>query len=212
VEDGDVAFITMEHVSGESLAERLERAGALPREGCLRVLADVARGLAAAHAAGVIHRDLKPGNVLLRRGTDEAVVADFGVAAEATAPEGREATRAGTRGYMAPEQAAGAPPDARSDLYSFGVLAHRMATGQMPMEATGRAAGGARAEADARAEAAEPTTDELPPELSDLVRACLRRDAGERPDGAAAALRLLERAHRPRPASFLVRRGAALAA
>jgi tetratricopeptide (TPR) repeat protein len=172
VEDGERAFITMEYVAGESLAERLERTEALPLEEVLRVLGDVARGLAAAHAAGVIHRDLKAANVLLRQATGDAVVADFGVAAE-LGPGSDEVVRAGTRGYMAPEQWAGAPPDARSDVFSLGALAHRMATGRLPDE--------------------QPSPP-LPPELARFVSACLRDEPGERPRDASAALRWLERA------------------
>jgi tetratricopeptide (TPR) repeat protein len=168
VEDGDPAFITMEYVPGESLAGRLER-GDLPLAACLRVLAGVARGLAAAHAAGVVHRDLKPANVLLRADSGEPVVVDFGVAVE-SAGDG-DGTRAGTRGYIAPEHLAGAAPDERSDLYSLGVLAHRLAAGALP---------------------GEPVARPVPPALAPLVDACLRRDPSERPADARAALALIE--------------------
>jgi serine/threonine protein kinase len=191
VEDGEVTFITMEYVEGESLAQRLERREEPALDWCLRVLADVARGLVAAHAAGVIHRDLKPANVLLRQGTDEAVVADFGVAAEAAGQGPPDAAQAGTHGYMAPEQAAGAPPSVRSDLFSFGVLAHRVIAGRLPGEGV---------------------TRELPPPWAGLVAACLQHEPEERPTDARTALRILERgAARRTPPRFL-HRATALAA
>lgn len=172
VEDASGPFLTMEYVPGESLAARLERQGALPVAECTRLLTGIACGLGAAHAAGVVHRDLKPANVLLREGSGEPVVADFGIAADAAGGAG-DATPLGTRGYVAPEQRAGAAPDARSDLYSLGVLAHRMAAGRLPGEEGPRA---------------------LPRELVPLVEATLRERPEERPPDAAAAVALIERA------------------
>src|ERR1044071_3681990 len=133
----------MELIAGESLAARLARGRverrsrgdqrerpALDLPEALGVLRDVARGLAAANAAGVIHRDLKPSNVLLAR--DRAVVADFGIAGEGTALATAPQDIAGTRGYMAPEQATGRPLDARADVYALGVLGFVLTTGQRP--------------------------------------------------------------------------------
>ncbi|MGA8890790.1 MAG: serine/threonine-protein kinase, partial [Anaeromyxobacteraceae bacterium] len=110
-------YIVMERLHGETLRERLDR-GPLPREEAARIAREVARGVAHAHASGVVHRDLKPGNVFLRRDGGVKVL-DFGLArllGGGAAPSG------GTPAYMAPEQAAGDDGDARSDVFAMGVL------------------------------------------------------------------------------------------
>ncbi|HKE18973.1 MAG TPA: protein kinase [Kofleriaceae bacterium] len=185
VEADGLWFITMQYVDGESLADRLRREGALPVADALRLLRDVAAGLAAAHHAGVVHRDLKPANVLLPDGEERAIVADFGIAAETARGQPRAVDVAGTRGYMSPEQAAGQPIDARSDVYGFGVLAHRMLTGELPWTAptlvratdvTGPPAG---------------SPPDAPPALLGLIDECLAAAASDRPaDGAALLARL----------------------
>lgn len=121
VESEHGVWLSMEHVEGESLARRLER-GALSGRDAMRLLGEIADGLAAAHAVGVVHRDLKPGNVLVRE-DGRAVIADFGIA---TRPGERAGEVAGSRGWMAPEQARGGAADARSDVYAFGALARAM--------------------------------------------------------------------------------------
>jgi tRNA A-37 threonylcarbamoyl transferase component Bud32/tetratricopeptide (TPR) repeat protein len=181
-EDGGAVFLTMEYVEGESLARRLQRPAPFDLAACQRVLRDVARGLAAAHAAGVVHRDLKPENVLLRVGTDEAVVVDFGIAAQLE-DDDRTGWIVGTRGYMSPEQLAGKPVDARSDVYALGILAHQMATGRLPDACRDTATAERAAEDPSRA---------MPSALSGFVWTCLREDPAERPADAAAALALLE--------------------
>ena len=118
--DGRV-FITMELIDGASLAHRLAE-GPLERERALAILGDVARALEAAHAAGVVHRDLKPGNVLLRE-DGRSVVGDFGIATEVEPAAAATGEVAGTQGWMSPEQATGGRVDARSDVYAFGLLA-----------------------------------------------------------------------------------------
>jgi serine/threonine protein kinase/tetratricopeptide (TPR) repeat protein len=185
--DGSV-FLTMEYVEGESLARRLQR-GALDLASCERVLRDVTRGLAAAHTAGVVHRDLKPENVLLRSGTDEGIVADFGIAAQFEDDE-RAGWIVGTRGYMSPEQLEGKPVDSRSDVYALGVLIHQMATGRLP-DACRDTATSDRFD--------EETSPSMPLALKRLVAACLRIDPAERPEDAAAALALFEAASSMRP-------------
>ncbi len=129
-------FYVMPFVEGESLRDRLSREGELPIADAVRILREVADALAKAHAQGVVHRDIKPDNVLLA--DRHAAVADFGVAkavSEATGPHGitTAGVALGTPAYMAPEQASADPHiDHRADIYAFGVLAYEMLTGQPP--------------------------------------------------------------------------------
>ena len=184
IEADGLWLITMQYVEGESLAERLRRERVLPVAECVRLLRDIAAGLAAAHEAGVVHRDLKPANVLLLDGDRRAIVADFGIAAE-TSGEARAMGVAGTRGYMSPEQAAGRSVDARSDVYAFGVLAHRMLTGELPWNAP------TQVDATDVTEPPAGTPPDAPPALLAFIDQCLAASAGDRPeDGAALLARL----------------------
>ncbi len=131
---GDLVFFVMGFVDGETLRDRVERAGPLPPRLATKLLQEVAWALGAAHQRGVIHRDVKPDNIMIERATERAVVTDFGIAL------GRRATEAagsvtGTARYMSPEQACGEPVDARSDLYSLGATFFYALTGRAPFEA-----------------------------------------------------------------------------
>jgi eukaryotic-like serine/threonine-protein kinase len=120
------AYLVMELLRGQTLAERLQRGATSPRE-AVRIATEVARGVAHAHAQGVIHRDLKPANVFLC--SDGRVkVLDFGLAHAF----GRKRAEGGTSGYMAPEQAEGAPEDERTDVYALGVMLHELLIGERP--------------------------------------------------------------------------------
>jgi len=124
-------YIAMAFVDGESLADRLARAGPLLLGEALRIAGEVGSALAYAHRQGVIHRDIKPSNILLERDTGRSLVADFGVArSNAAAQITQSGVAVGTPGYMAPEQASGAEVDARADQYSFALLICEMLTGQ----------------------------------------------------------------------------------
>jgi eukaryotic-like serine/threonine-protein kinase len=131
-EDDDLHFLTMELIEGRTLRALLA-AGALDAEGALTALQQVVEGLAAVHAQGIIHRDLKPENVIVRS-TGQAVVADFGLARAPLADQGATGEVAGTPAYMSPEQLRGDPLDARSDIFSLGLLAFEMLTGRSPFE------------------------------------------------------------------------------
>lgn len=131
----DLLFYVMPFVSGESLRERLDREKQLPIDDALRIVAEVADGLAYAHEHGIVHRDVKPGNVLLSAG--HARIADFGVARAIDLASGSRGTEAGlavgTPLYMAPEQASGQERgDERSDIYSVGCLLYEVLVGEPP--------------------------------------------------------------------------------
>ena len=140
------AFSVMEHLEGEDLAERLAREGALPWSRARRILRQVVRGLRAAHSIGVIHRDVKPSNVFIARtpdGREQVKLLDFGIAkaSDPAATFGENLTRVdkivGTVEYIAPERIMGEPADARSDIYSLGVMMFEMLTGRQPWSSEG---------------------------------------------------------------------------
>ncbi len=138
--DGALFFV-MEELEGRSLAALISETGAFPLQRALPILAQLCRALAAAHAQGVVHRDLKPDNVVVVRrddGADFVKVVDFGISqVEARSCEVRAARPGpvfGTPEYMSPEQGAGTPIDHRADIYAFGVLAYELVTGALPFD------------------------------------------------------------------------------
>jgi serine/threonine protein kinase len=135
-EEKEIPFLVMELVTGESLEKKLEHEGRLPLKEIVRIGMQTAAGLAAAHDKGLIHRDIKPGNILLERTGQRVKLTDFGLA---RAAEDVRLTRsglvAGTPLYMSPEQASGEELDARSDLFSLGVVLYELAAGEPPFQA-----------------------------------------------------------------------------
>jgi serine/threonine-protein kinase len=133
-EAGGLLYYTMPYVEGESLRQRLEREKQLPLDEALRIGRDVAEALDYAHRHGVVHRDIKPGNILLQDG--RAMVADFGIARAVQKAGATKVTTSGvivgTPQYMSPEQAAGGEVDRRSDLYSLACVIYEMLAGQAP--------------------------------------------------------------------------------
>jgi serine/threonine-protein kinase len=131
----DLHFIVMEHVPGETLADALQREGRLPADRARAIAARAGEALAVAHAAGIVHRDVKPANVMLTAGGGVKLM-DLGIA---RGIEGESITRAssilGTAGYVSPEQARGERVDHRSDIYSLGCVLYEMLTGRQPFEA-----------------------------------------------------------------------------
>jgi eukaryotic-like serine/threonine-protein kinase len=167
-----VACIVLELLEGESLASRLQR-GPLPWAEAVAAAAQVARALAAAHRRGVVHRDVKPGNVLLTE--DGAKVLDFGIAAMTGEPAPRPAGGVlGTQAYVAPELLAGGASTPAADVYGLGLLLCESLSGHLPE------APGAGADALDRVEG-------LPAAVVDVVRRCLARRPGERPSSASVA-------------------------
>ncbi len=132
-EHGDIVFFVMGYVDGETLRRWISRRGMLEIGEATRVLREVAWALGYAHARGITHRDVKPDNIMIERDTGRAIVTDFGIARHIDDPHRGEII--GTADYMSPEQAAGHPVDARSDIYSLGVTAFHAITGELPFRA-----------------------------------------------------------------------------
>jgi hypothetical protein len=191
-----VLFLVLEYVPGESLADRLGRAGRLPVADVVRMGAQAARGLAAAHSKGLVHRDIKPANLLLEAGTDRVRIADFGLARTvAEEPLTLEGVVAGTPEFMSPEQACGAGVDARSDLFSLGTVLYTACTGSSPFrgESPLRTLEKVCREAPVPLGQVDPA---LPEWFSDLVHRLLEKDPRER---IASAAELAEALAWPEP-------------
>src|SRR5829696_926095 len=135
-EAGGFVFFVMSYVEGETLGERLRTRGPLPPAEASRVLREVAWALAYAHGRGIVHRDVKPDNILLEAGTGRALVTDFGIAhgGAHAGPETEPGRLTGTAHFMSPEQAASEPVDGRSDLYALGVVGYLAVSGRLPFE------------------------------------------------------------------------------
>jgi eukaryotic-like serine/threonine-protein kinase len=184
-------FLTMELIEGEPLSRTLSR-GRLPLSESLRIGAEIARGLAAAHAVGVVHRDLKPDNVMVA-GTRIAIT-DFGIARQ-TGVVGDAAHSVGivlgTPAYMAPEQVEGRELDGRADIYALGIVLYQMLTGELPFAGdTPFAMAAARLHGDIPDPLVRDRT--LPKPIAALVRTALARKREERPDAQALVEKLDE--------------------
>ncbi|HSD25951.1 MAG TPA: protein kinase, partial [Vicinamibacteria bacterium] len=203
-----VRFVTMQHVEGEDLASRLRRGGRLPLDELMAIFRQVCEGLAAAHAAGVVHRDLKPQNILMdRSGTPH--IADFGLAlsyGQASLTDGGKLL--GTPVYISPEQVNGAKADHRSDIYALGTILYEMAAGRAPFsEGTTTEIVFQRLQRPPRP-VAELRPD-IPAHVRAIVARCLAIDPAARYQSCAEILRDLDPgATRPVPAPRLRRRGA----
>jgi eukaryotic-like serine/threonine-protein kinase len=185
-------YLVMEHLEGQTLAERLAD-GPLPPEQLLKIAVEIAAALDAAHHAGITHRDLKPGNVMLTKSGVKLL--DFGLAKTALPPLKsssatslptempraitQEGTILGTFHYMAPEQLEGRDADARSDIFSFGAVLYEMATGRKAFDGKSQAAliSAILKDEPAPVSAVSPMT---PPALDRVVKACLAKDPEER--------------------------------
>jgi serine/threonine-protein kinase len=135
-ESNGLPYLVMPYIAGMSLQKRLDEQGPLALVAILRIGRQIAAGLAAAHAQGLVHRDVKPANILLERGIERVTLTDFGLArAVDDATLTRSGVIAGTPQYMSPEQARGEPVDARSDLFSLGSVIYAICTGRPPFRA-----------------------------------------------------------------------------
>jgi serine/threonine protein kinase len=183
-EDG-LPYIVMEYVEGETVAELLARTGPLPADRAVDLLLQVCAGLEHAHAAGLVHRDIKPQNILVR-GDGVAKIADFGIARTLQATQlTQTGTVLGTAAYLAPEQAAGERVTAAADIYSLGAVAYELLSGRPPYEFP------SLADLGVAQQQPPPPLERVPPELGRAVLHALAADPQARPSSAAAFAREL---------------------
>ena len=183
----------MEYIPGQTLQQKHEQTGPLEVEDVLRIGAQIARGLAAAHEEGLIHRDIKPGNILLESGGEQNVkITDFGLARAADdASLTQSGAIAGTPLYMAPEQAKGRPLDPRADLFSLGSVLYTMASGRPPFRAPSPLAVLKRVAEDTPRPIRQ-IIPEVPRWLCDLIARLHAKDPAHRFQSAGEVAALLE--------------------
>jgi hypothetical protein len=192
-QDAGVVFLAMELLEGETLEDRLRREGKLFVAEVLRLGRQTAEGLAAVHAHGLVHRDVKPGNLWLEAPHDRVKVLDFGLARGAgEAGLTRPGAVMGTPAYMAPEQARGGTVDQRSDLFSLGCVLYRACTGQVPFQGADTLSTLRALELDTPRPPHE-LNPEVPAALGDFILQMLAKDPARRPVSAAVVARVLAR-------------------
>ncbi|MDB4908015.1 MAG: protein kinase [Gemmatimonadetes bacterium] len=182
-------FFVMSYVEGETLGERLRTRGPLPPADATRVMREVAWALAYAHGRGIVHRDVKPDNILLEASSGRALVTDFGIAhgGEELASDTEPGKIMGTAHYMSPEQAASEPVDGRSDIYALGVVGYVAVSGRLPFESNNLHALMVRQATEAPPSVMRAAPG-LPPALGAAIDRCLARDPALRfADGEALA-------------------------
>ncbi len=195
-EGNGLVYFVMGYVDGESVGGRLRRRGKLPVEETRRIMAESADALGAAHGVSVIHRDIKPDNILLEGSRGRVMVTDFGIAKALSGSSGATLTGAGvaigTPAYMSPEQAAGEREiDGRSDLYSLGIVSYQMLTGELPFNAP-TVAGILMKQITEVAPDVRGLRSDVPEDLALAVSRCLEKDPENRWPTAEALRRALE--------------------
>jgi serine/threonine-protein kinase len=180
-EAGGFVFFVMSYVEGETLGERLRTRGPLAPADATRVLREVAWALAYAHRRGIVHRDVKPDNILLEAGTGRALVTDFGIAHGGRDPHSvlDSGKIMGSAHFMSPEQAAGAAVDGRSDIYALGVVGYLAVSGLLPFESK-KLPALLVSQATEKPPSVTVAAPGLPPALGAAIDRCLARDAAGR--------------------------------
>jgi tetratricopeptide (TPR) repeat protein len=194
--DGAIVFVSMEFLDGETLGDRLKRRGRMTPKEALPIILQVSEALNAAHLAGILHRDFKPGNVILTASSSpdgvRAVVTDFGLAFQASTGARRGTTTSavaamGTPAYMAPEQIEGGRSTESSDLYALGLVMYEMITGQSPFDESTPLVAAAK-----RLYEPPMSPRKLVPDLDGawekIIAQCLQRDPGKRPRTAVEVI------------------------
>jgi hypothetical protein len=176
---GELVYFVMGYVDGETLRERVERSGPLTPRLALKLLQEVSWALGYAHQRGVIHRDVKPDNIMIERATDRALVTDFGIALGTRDTGSSGGQVIGTARYMSPEQACGEPVDARSDLYSLGATFFFALTGRAPFEGSTLPAILAKQVAQP-APLVQSVRPELPAKIGAVIDRCLQKAPADR--------------------------------
>ncbi len=191
MEDRGIHFITMEFVPGQDLKGLLRQTGPLKAARSVPIARQICEGLAEAHRLGVVHRDLKPGNIMIDH-DDNAKIMDFGIARSVYAKGvTAEGLVIGTPEYMSPEQLEGKEPDPRSDIYSLGVILYEMVTGRVPFGGDSALSIALQHKTEFPLSPQEFAPD-LPPDLSAVVLRCLAKDREERYQSAEELLRTLD--------------------
>ena len=196
-EAGGFVFFVMTYVAGETLGERLRTRGPLTSDHAMRVLREVAWALAYAHGRGIVHRDVKPDNILLETGTGRALVTDFGIAQQSETRRVEESGAVsdaglvmGTAHFMSPEQIANTTVDGRSDIYALGVVGYLAVSGRLPFESGNLPAVLVRQAMEA-APSVMTIAPGLPVAMAATIDRCLARDPAARfQDGEALAAAL----------------------
>ena len=191
--DESTPYLVMQFVAGESLQARVDREGPLDVKEILRIGSQAATGLNAAHQQGVIHRDIKPGNILMEQQVERALVTDFGLAQtidDASMTQSGLVT--GTPNYMSPEQASGQSTDQRSDLFSLGAVLYFMATGRAPFRAE-KAMAVMHRICNTQHTPAWQINPEITDELSDTIDRLLQKKPGRRFNSAAEVEHVLHK-------------------
>lgn len=189
---GELPYLVMHYAQGDSLQSRIDRNGPLELKEILRISQQIASGLAAAHSQGLVHRDVKPANVLLENGIERALISDFGLALAADdASLSCSGFLAGTPQFMSPEQARGDKVNHLSDLFSLGSVMYTMCTGQLPFVGDSTLAVLQKVQASSPQEIIELNPD-LPLWLSVIVGRLMRKLPSDRFQSAAEVAELLE--------------------
>jgi hypothetical protein len=191
-----LVYFVMGYVDGESVAGKIRRRGRLPVDESRRIMGEAADALSAAHAVSIIHRDIKPDNILLEGPRGRVMVTDFGIAKALSGSSGATLTGAGvaigTPAFMSPEQAAGEREiDGRSDLYSLGIVSYQMLTGELPFNAP-TVAGILMKQITESAPDVRAKRPDVPEDLALAVSRCLEKDPSNRWPTADALRRALE--------------------
>jgi serine/threonine-protein kinase len=203
-EANGLPFLVMPYIAGDSLVKRLDERGPLELHEILRIGVQIASGLAAAHAQGLVHRDIKPGNILLGSGIERVTITDFGLARAADdASLTRSGVITGTPQFMSPEQARGEPVDARSDLFSLGSVLYAMCTGRPPFRAD-TAYGVLRRIGETNPRPIQELVPQIPEWLAEIVEKLHAKNPEDRFQSATEVAQLLGRwlAHLEQPSTL----------